>query len=223
MAIETEFLQSLPYFAGMERGDVESLRELFFERSFERGETILVEGEPSEVLYVVFGGVAKLLKTSADGKEQILRLARPGDSLNDVPVFDDGPNPAGAQAMGEVVVYGIRAGDLEAVVRQYPQVAHNVNQVLARQVRDLVTLVEDLSFRHVTGRVAKILLEHAGNGAGPKHRLTQQDMAAMAGTVREVVGRALKALEDEGAIRLERHRVVINDREALSQLVDADY
>lgn len=223
MAIETEFLQSLAYFVGMEPGELESIRELFFERSFDRGETILVEGEPSEVLYFVFAGVAKLLKTSADGKEQILRLARPGDSLNDVPVFDDGPNPVGAQAMGGVVVYGIRKADLQGVMRQHPQVARNVNQVLARQVRDMVALVEDLSFRHVTGRVAKILLEHASNGAGPKHRLTQQDMAAMAGTVREVVGRALKALEEQGAIRLERQRVVIKDREALRQLVDADY
>jgi len=222
MAIETDFLQSLPYFAGIEPGELGSIRALFFERSFDRGETILIEGEPSDVLYFVFAGVAKLLKTSADGREQILRLARPGDSLNDVPVFDDGPNPVGAQAMGAVVVYGIRASDLEALMRRQPQVAHNVNQVLARRLRDMVDLVEDLSFRRVSGRVAKILLEHASNGAGSKQRLTQQDMAAMAGTVREVVGRALKALEEEGAIRLERHRVVINDREALKQLVDAD-
>jgi CRP/FNR family cyclic AMP-dependent transcriptional regulator len=98
----------------------------------------------------------------------------------------------------------------------------NITKVLATQARQLGLLVEDLSFRHVTGRVAKILLEHAGDGAGPRPRLTQQDMAAMAGTVREVVGRSLKALEDVGAIRLERHRIVIVDKEALKGRV-AEY
>ena len=84
-----------------------------------------------------------------------------------------------------------------------------------------MSLVEDLSFRHVIGRVAKILLEYAGDGAGPRPRLTQQDMAAMVGTAREVVGRSLKALEDEGAIRMERHRIVITDKEILKEMVEA--
>ena len=93
-----------------------------------------------------------------------------------------------------------------------------VTAVTSRGLRDLVALVEDLSFRQVTGRVAKILLEHAGDGTGPRSRLTQQEMAAMAGTAREVVGRSLKSLEDEGAIRLDRHRIVITDREALREM-----
>jgi CRP/FNR family transcriptional regulator len=123
--------------------------------------------------------------------------------------------------MGPVVFYGISRGDLEVILRDHPQVALNVTKVLAEQARHLGSLVEDLSFRHVIGRVARILLEQAGNGTGPRPRLTQQEMAAMAGTVREVVGRSLKALEEEGAIRLERHRIVITDREALKDMVEA--
>ncbi len=222
MAVETEFLQALPYFAGIDPAELDSIKGFFFEKAFERGDMILFEGGDSEALYLVFSGVVKLFKTSADGKEQILKLVRPGEPLNDVSVFDGGPSPTGAQAMGPVGLYGVQIDDLEAILRDHPQVTRSVNKVLAGQVRDLMALVEDLSFRRVTGRVAKILLEHASNGAAPKQRLTQQDIAGMAGTVREVVGRALKTLEEEGAIRLERHRVVINDREALRQLVDAD-
>ena len=69
-----------------------------------------------------------------------------------------------------------------------------------------------------TNRLAKIILEYAGNGAGPGQRLTQQDMAAIVGTVREVVGRSLKALETDGIIRMDRHRIVITDREALEDI-----
>jgi len=92
--------------------------------------------------------------------------------------------------------------------------------VLAEQVRELVTLVEDLSFRHVIGRVAKILLEYAGTEVENGPRLTQQEMAAMAGSAREVVGRSLKTLEENGLIKLNRHKVIITDIHALREMVE---
>jgi CRP-like cAMP-binding protein len=222
MAVQIEFLQSILYFYGLSLAELDSIRKFIFEKTVERGEVILIEGEPSEVLYFVASGVVKVFKTSAEGKEQILSIVRPGESFNDIPVFDGGPNLASAQAMGPVALYGIRRRDLEVILREHPQIALNVNKVLAGQARRLGSLVEDLSFKHVIGRVAKILLEHAGDGTGPGPRLTQQEMAAMAGTVREVVGRSLKALEGEGVIRLERHRIVITDREALKDMVEVD-
>jgi len=139
------------------------------------------------------------------------------------PIFDDGPNPAGVQAMGPVVLYEVRKSELKAIVQAHPQVALNIIKVLAGQARQLMSLVEDLSFRHVIGRVARILLEHVGNGISPGPRLTQQEMAAMAGTAREVVGRSLKALEEEGMIRMDRHRIVITDKEALREMVEAPF
>ena len=221
MAVEVDFLKSVPYFADLSTAELESVKQFIFEKTFERREVILLEGEPGESLYVVVSGVVKVYKTSSEGKEQILNLVRPGESFNDVPLFDDGPNPASAEAMGAVVVYGIRKNSFHDILGNYPQVAMNIIKVLAARVRQLVSLVEDLSFRHVIGRVVKILLEHAGDGTSPTQRLTQQEMAAMAGTAREVVARSLKALEEEGVIRLERQRIVINDREALKEMVEA--
>lgn len=221
MAADREFLNRIPYFSGLGPVELDGIRKLIFEKTFERGEMILIEGESAEALYFVASGVVRVFKTSIEGKEQILNMVRPRESFNDVPIFDGDPNPASAQAMGPVGLYGIRRSNVEAVLRDHPQVALNVIKVLAARVRDLVSLVEDLSFRHVIGRVAKILLEHAGDGTAPLPRLTQQEMAAMAGTAREVVGRSLKALEEEGAIRLDRHRIVITDKEALREIMEA--
>jgi CRP/FNR family transcriptional regulator len=75
----------------------------------------------------------------------------------------------------------------------------------------------------VIGRVARILLENTTDEASSRTRLTQQEMAAMAGSAREVVGRSLRALEDEGMIRLNRHRIVITDKEALGKMVDSPF
>lgn len=221
MAVDLELLKRIPYFSGLGAIELDGIRKVIFEKTFERGEMMLIEGESAEALYFVASGVVRVFKTSIEGKEQILNLVRPGDSFNDVPVFDSDPNPASAQAVGPVVLYGIRRSDVGAMLRDHPQVALNVIKVLAGRVRHLVSLVEDLSFRHVIGRVAKILLEHAGDGSVPLPRLTQQEMAAMAGTAREVVGRSLKALEEEGAIRLDRHRIVITDKEALREIMEA--
>jgi CRP-like cAMP-binding protein len=221
MAVQVEFLKSIPYFSGLGPAELDSIRELMFEKTAERGDIILLEGESAEALYFVVSGAVKVFKTSAEGKEQILNIVRPGESFNDVPIFDGGANPASAQAMGPVVLYGVKKSDLKVILGDHPQVALNVIQVLSQRVRHLVSLVEDLSFRHVTGRVAKILLEHTDDKTGPRPRLTQQEMAAMAGTAREVVGRSLKALEEEGAIRFDRHRIVISDKQALRDMVEA--
>lgn len=221
MAVQVEFLKSVAYFSGLSPGELDSVRQLVFEKTAERGEVILFEGELAEALFFVVSGAVKVFKTSAEGKEQILSIVRPGESFNDVAVFDDGLNPAGAQAMGPVVVYGIRKSDLTVILQNYPRVVLNVIKVLAERARQLLSLIEDLSFRHVSGRVARILLEHAGGGADPGPRLTQQEMAAMAGTAREVVARSLKALEEDGIIRLDRHRIVITDKGALQGMVAA--
>jgi CRP/FNR family transcriptional regulator len=110
---------------------------------------------------------------------------------------------------------------MEAILRNHPQIALNVTRVLAKRVRQLVSLVEDLSFRHVINRIAKILLEQIRDETSHVPRLTQQEMAAMAGTAREVVGRSLRELEEQGAIKLDRHRIIITDKEALQEIMAA--
>ena len=220
MAVQLEFLKSITYFSDLGPAELESIKKLVFEKTADRAEMVLLEGEPAANLYFVASGVVKVFKTSAEGKEQILSIVRPGESFNDVPIFDGGPNPASARAMGPVLLYGIKKNDLEAILRDHPQITLNVIKVLSRRVRHLVSLVEDLSFKHVIGRVAKILFEHIGGEVGRGPRLTQQEMAAMAGTAREVVGRSLKALEEEGAIKLDRHRIIITDKEVLQKVME---
>ena len=221
MTVEIEHLKTIPYFSGLSTVELEAIKQSVFEKSADRGELILLEEEPAEAVYFIVKGALKAFKTSAEGKEQVLCLLRPGDSFNDVPVFDGGPNPASVSAMGPVSLYGISKTDMEILLREYPGIAINIIKALAERVRHFVSLVEDLSFRHVIGRIAKLLLQYAGDGASPGQRLTQQDMAAMVGTAREVVGRSLKTLEDEGAIRMDRHRIVITDKETLKDMVEA--
>jgi len=222
MAVLVDILGSTPYFHGLNESGIGLIRRYVYEKKGGRGEQILAEGDITDVLYFVGEGVVKVFKTSADGKEQILRIIRPGDSFNDVPVLNGGVSLVSAAAMSPVTLYTIKKSDLEKVMRDYPQIALNIIKVLSQRVEELISLVEDLSFRHVNGRVAKVLLEYAGDKTGGRPRLTQQEMAAMIGTAREMVGRSLKNLEGAGAIRMERNKIIITDQKALRQTAGID-
>ncbi len=224
MMIRDDFIKSEPYFSGLGETGIEAVSRYVFEKKADRGDILVFEGEPSEELYFVAEGVIKIFKTSADGKEQIFHIIRPGGSFNDVPVLDDGANLFSAEAMGPVLLYGIKKKDVRAIIREHPQVAINIVQVLSRRVNELVSLVEDLSFRHVTSRVAKMLLGYVGHdpGSGERPRLTQQEMAAIIGTAREMVGRSLKTLEGIGAIKIERNRIIITSQKVLREQAGVD-
>jgi CRP-like cAMP-binding protein len=222
MAIQLSSLKAIPYFAGLNETELNAVGKHVFEKKAERGEILFFEGEPADVLYFVVAGVVKVFKTSADGKEQIFSIIRPGDSFNDVPVFSGGTNLASAGAMSTVMLNGIKKKEIDAIIKEYPQVAFNIINVLSRRVEELMTLVEDFSFRRVSGRVAKILLEYTGKEGGEKPRLTQQEIAAMIGTAREMVGRSLKSLEGEGAIRIERNHIIISDQQVLRELAGVE-
>jgi len=223
MSALTDFLQSTPYFSNLAgRGELDRVGKYVFERKAEKGEVILSEGDQPQALYFVAAGAVKMFKTSPEGKEQIFLIVYSGSSFNDVAVFDGGRNPVSAQAMVASVLYGIRKTDIETIIKENPDVAVNVCKVLAGKVRKLTELAEDLSFKTVTARVAKILVENSGDGAKAQHRLTQQDMAAVAGTAREVVGRSLKSLEEDGVIKMERHRIIIKDIDTLKDIAGAN-
>jgi len=223
MTSKLELLKLSPYFSGLNSTELEAIGRLLFEKSYDRGKVIILEDEPAEALYFVASGAVKVFKISADGKEQTLDIIRPQEMFNEVSIFNGGINPASAQALTLVSLYGIRKNDMENILQKYPQVSLNVVKVLAGRLRHLVSLVEDLSFRNVIGRVARILLEYATDGVYPGPRLTQREMAAMAGTAREVVSRSLKTLENDGLIEINRHRIIIKDKEALREIVEPSF
>lgn len=224
MPIESEILRQIPLFATLSSEDLAQVAALTVERRYERGDLILLEGDPDGALHYVQSGLVKVFKTSVGGKEQVLRLIAAGHTFNDVPALDGGPNPASAAAIEPSVVYIIRRAELRQLISTRPEVAEAVVQTLAGALRHLVALVEDLSLRHVTARVAKLLLEQETSfqQGQQSYHLTQQEMAALVGTAREVVGRALKELEAAGAIEMRQGRAVVLSRERLHLLASGE-
>jgi CRP/FNR family transcriptional regulator len=223
---QQQALAAVPYFAAL---SVEELGEVFRRaqvRQMHAGQTLFVQGEPGAGLFIVIDGLVKLFKTSMDGKEQVLRHMPAGESFNEVPVFDGGPNPVSAVCVEDGQLLVLSRETVAELLQAYPALSEAVVRVLASRLRHLVALVEDLSFRQVTGRVARVLLqsvaphEGVGAGAGRKSRVTQREIAEMTGTSREVAARALRALEEAGAVTISRSGVQIADADRLRTLGD---
>jgi len=219
MASSADFLRSLPYFTALSAEDLRRVENEISERSFSKGEILFLEGEPGHGLYVVKSGRVRIFKSSPQGREQVLFIAKQGDSFNDVPVFDGGPNPASASALEPSTVYVIPRESLLSIVADCPA-AQAIIKLFAARLRHLTTVVEDLSFRSVVSRLAKMLLDLAvaEGGPSPMPRLTQDEMAAIVGSVRDVIGRALRTLERTGAIKIEGQRILVIAPEKLRRM-----
>ncbi len=227
MAVTPDTIRAIPYFAELDAGALAELAARTRLRACARGELVLDEGESCDGLTFVVTGRVKVFKLSADGREQVVKILGPGHTFNDVPLFDGGANPASVAALDASTVGLIPATDVHAIVERDRRVTRAVIRLLAARLRALTVLVEDLAFRGVVARVARLLLDCAhGDSAlleGAETActaLTQQQIAGMTGTVREVVQRALKVLEREGAVRMERARVVVVDVDALAALAE---
>jgi CRP/FNR family transcriptional regulator len=212
-------LCSIPYFTVLSAEEVKRIENEVLECSFAKGEILFLEGESCRGLYVVKSGQVRIYKSSPEGREQVLLIAKPGDSFNDVPVFDGGPNPASASALKPSTVYIISKETLLSLVADCPA-ALAIIKLLSMRLRRLTMMVEDLSFRNIVSRLARMLLNLAvvEGRVSPMPRLTHDEMAAIVGSVRDVVGRALRALERTGAIRIEGQRIFVEDPEKLREM-----
>jgi CRP/FNR family cyclic AMP-dependent transcriptional regulator len=213
----TRLLGSIPYFARLDATTLKIVARGAFRRTYTKGQTIFLEGEPCSGLWVVEKGRVRLLRLSTEGREQVVKLVAPGEFFNEVAVLDGGPNPVSAMAAMDSTLWVIERKTMLDLLDKYPALAAGVIENLASRARHLLTLVEDLSLRTVRARLAKLLLTQAEGGSEGPHRLTQQEMAAQVGTVREMVSRVLRGFEQEGLIRFERHRLIVLDREGLEK------
>ncbi len=185
------------------------------------GQLLFIQEDPPRGMWFVESGAVRLYASDPDGREQTIQIARAGSSFNEVPFFDLGPEPATARVVEAAHLLELPISRRDEILLNVPELATAAAASFAFRLRQAIALVEDLSFRQVSGRVARVLLQavapHPGVGAGSGGRLlTQREIAEMVGSSREVVARTLRQLERAGLLRLERGRIVLLDREGLA-------
>ncbi len=214
--IAAKTLTAVPYFAELDPATLDTVVQAAIRRDYKAGQVVFWAGEPCAGLHVVQDGWFKVIKLSADGREQVLRIVGAGETFGEIAVFADKPNPATVIALEPSTVLVVRQDAMLKLLDQRPGIARHIIRDMAERVLHLITLVEDLSLRTVEARLARLLLERATEGTLHRHRwATQTEMAARLGTVLVVLNRALHSLAVEGLIEVQRHQIQIIDREGL--------
>ncbi len=209
-------------FSGLAQSEMAFIARRAVPRQYAAGQAIFSEGEPCLGLYVVQSGRVKIFKASESGREQVLAIDGPGASIAELPVFDDGNYPASASAVTDAGLIFVSKQDFRALCLEHPQVALKVLRVVGARLRRLVAIIEELSFTTVRHRIAALLLNLAKRGTKTARGIeftlpaTHQELAAMIGTVRELVSRNLSRLQAEEIIVLEGRTVVIPDLRRLA-------
>jgi CRP/FNR family cyclic AMP-dependent transcriptional regulator len=191
-------------------------------RQYSAGEVVYGEGEPCSGLYVVEAGHIRIFKSSPSGREQVLSIDGPGSSIAEIPVFDGGDYPASGAAVEAATLLFVSKQDFQALCLAHPQVPLKVLRVVGARLRRLVGIIEELSFTTVRHRLASYLLRLAQDSgqrtaAGVEVALpiTNQELAAQIGTVRELVSRNLSRLQAEGMLKIEGRNILISNLKAL--------
>lgn len=204
-------LAAHPLFARLPAEERADVAARMAPRRYRRGALIFSEGDPATALHLVGEGTVRIVKRSPGGREQTLLFADAGETFAEVPLFDHGPYPAGAEAFTDALIYALPAADINRLLHTAPVFAESALAIFASRNRHLTEIVENLAFRPVIGRVARTLLDEP-------HEQTQTQMAAMVGAAREMVNRSLHTLEREGIIRMAGGRIAILDRDRLIEI-----
>ena len=222
----TRDVRAISYFRDLDEGAAERLAEAMVCNRFAPRERVILEGEPAPGFYYLRSGKARIYRTGADGREQSFRIVSAGDTFGEVPVFDASPNPASVEALSDCEVVLIPTAAVIDIIGRHPEVAVPLLVHFAKRLRSFTELVEQISLQTVPSRIARYLYQVAREegvsteeGVVIARDITQQDLASLVGSVREVVSRSLKMLEDEGIILIRRKEMVILDLGALREMV----
>ena len=207
--------------------ELKSLAARTNRKLFSAGELLFSEGEPCNGLHIIAQGKVRIFKTSMSGREQVLAVNVPGESVAELPVFDGGAFPASAVAIEDAEIAFISRRDFQAYCMEHPEVALKVLQVVGGRLRRLVGIIEELSFTTIRQRLIAALLKLAQE-EGKKSELgiefqlpaTHQELAHQLGTVRELVSRNLMRLQAEGLVDVNARRITVKDMAGLRALLE---
>jgi CRP/FNR family transcriptional regulator, cyclic AMP receptor protein len=221
-------LQKAALLSSLSQPELKLLAARTVRKFFSAGEILFYEGEPCKGLHIISLGRVRIFKTSASGREQVLAVNGSGESIAELPVFDGGPYPASAIALEETEIAFISRKDFQNYCLEHPEVSLKVLAFVGTRLRNLVGIIEELSFTTIRQRLVSLLVRLA-QSEGKKTALgiefllpgSHQELANQLGTVRELISRNLMRLQAEGLLEVDARQIVIKDVKGLSAILDA--
>lgn len=217
-------LRSVPVFEQLSEEDLVTMAPLFIERKYKKGSILFFEDDKGDEFYIIKSGLVKVYRMD-EQKEIILSLFRGGDFFGDMALLSpESRRSATAETLEPTVLYSLSRTEFRRYLEECPQLAIRMLEIVALRLRKTNELIQDLTLLDVRRRVYKLLLrlaEEYGVKEGPATvvhvKLTHQQLAGMAGTVRESVTKVLLELQDENLLSFQNRHMVLTNPEKLQQ------
>jgi len=223
--MSVELLKQCPLFAGLREEDLKRIRGIALLKQVGKKEVLFSDGEQAKGFYVILSGKVKLYKISPEGKEQILHMVSAPDAFAEAALFLEGSYPAFAEALVDSQLLFFPKRDFIHLIERNPQLSINMIVSLSHFLRKFASLIEELSLKEVSSRVAKYLidlsLKSAKDGKTPKEvdlDLSKTQLASKLGTISETLSRTLSKMKAKRVIDVNKNKILILNRELLEEM-----
>ena len=223
--MSTDLLRRCPLFAGLKEEDLKKIRAIASLRQVGKKKVLFSEGEEAKGFYVILSGKVKIYKVSSEGKEQILHIVSAPDAFAEAALFLEGIYPAFAETLSDTQLLFFPKRDFIQLIQKNPQLSINMIVTLSHYLKRFALLIEELSLKEVSSRMAKYLIDLSSKfskeGKSPKEvelDLSKTQLASKLGTISETLSRTLAKMKTKGIIDVKKNKILILNREALEKL-----
>jgi len=221
-------LRAASLFRGLSEEDRQRLADVALVKSWDKGEAVFNEGDPSDFLLTVLAGRVKVVKLLPSGKEVILEIFGPGDPLGTVVAYEGRPYPASAIALDRTTCLLVRRGPFFGLLEKHPSMVRGLLVAFTRRIVELAQRIPEVAGGRVETRFAHLFLKLADRVGRPRDGavfipmvLSRQDLADLTGTTIETCIRVMSRWGKDGVVQTEKDGFVLGDRTALERLTQS--
>lgn len=212
-------------FSGLTDEQLEIFQDAVKTSFYNKKDVIFVEGAPCPGFYVVKSGRVKLLKTSKDGKEQIIKILQPGELIGTETFYNGKAYGNTAMAMDDCELCFIEKGAFFRIIEGHPAIAKKIIVALSKELDHAYSKIGSMGLMNARGKMAHLLYTLSKEyGIAEKGRiklnpaLSRLEIAELLGITQETAIRLLKSFKDEGIIETKRKEIIIKAPEKLEGL-----
>lgn len=206
-------IQNCPIFAGLDESAAQALAGSAAKQSHAEESIVFSDGDPAASLFILIDGSIDLIKSTPDGREQLVRQVKSGEMFAEAAMFSGIAYPATAIARTDSTLVVVTKSSFLTIVKEHPEVALAIMGTMAKLLRHLNKLVSDLSLGSVAQRLARYLIDESKKLGTTTFDLPlpKRDLAFKLGTVPETLSRTLKKLASKGIVEVHGKTIKISN------------
>ncbi len=215
-----DLIRSCALFSELEVQAAKELAAIAIKKGFSGGTILFHEGDDADALYILVEGCVDLIKSSPEGREQLVRSVKGGEMFAEAVMFSGETYPATAHVRNASKLLIIRKAAFVKLVRAHPEISMAMIGTMAKLLRHLNARLSELSLGSVPQRLASYMLQRMREEGSSSFSIgmPKKELAVHLGTVPETLSRNLKRMREEGLIEVRRDTVIINDIEGLNDI-----